>query len=250
MDQPMVSTPQTPPVSSFSSRAVDVFAAPSAVFSELAQTPTQTSSWMVPYVLTLIVGVLFTFALFSNPVLMHQVLQPSIDAIQQRVAEGKMTQDQADQAMSMMGGKTFLIFGSIGAVVMVSVAVFGIPLVLMLAAKLFLKSGAGYKKLLEVYGLSLLIGIVGSIVTLLMIYAFDSMWARPALSVLVLDGFDQKNFSHNLLASLNIFTIWQTAVVGIGMAKVSGRPTSNGMTVVFGLWIVWVIVASSLGWVR
>jgi hypothetical protein len=47
---------------------------------------------------------------------------------------------------------------------------------------------------------------------------------------------------------LNIFTLWESAVIGIGLAKLSGKSTGMSMGVVFGLWLIWVLISSSLGW--
>jgi len=53
-----------------------------------------------------------------------------------------------------------------------------------------------------------------------------------------------------LFASLNIFSIWEAAVIGIGLSKFSDKPTGTGMGVAFALWIVWVALSIFLGIAR
>jgi hypothetical protein len=159
-----------------------------------------------------------------------------------------MTQAQADQAASMMSGKSVVIFGVVGVVVIVSAAMFLIPLLLLAIGKLAFKAPANYQKYLETYGIATLISALGAIVTLLMMYSMDSMLAQPGGAFFLRDSFDRHNMAHGLLASLNVFTIWETAVVGIGLSKLTGKPTGTGMGVTFGLWIIWVVFAASMGW--
>ena len=40
----------------------------------------------------------------------------------------------------------------------------------------------------------------------------------------------------------------QVAVTGIGLSAVSGKSRGMGMAVAFGLWLVYVLIASYLGW--
>ncbi len=79
-------------------------------------------------------------------------------------------------------------------------------------------------------------------------YSMDSMYAQPGPVFFIKDSFEHGNFVHNLLASLSVFSIWQTSVVGVGMSKVTGQPAGKSMAVVFGLWIIYIVCASLLGW--
>ena len=247
-DKPVVAVEDTK-VSSFVERAADIFSAPGKLYSEVAVSPVQSSSWVMPYILSMIVAVVFTIALFSNQSLRDQTMEPQRQQMQERVQKGEMTQEQADRAEEFIGSSSMmLVTGAVGAIVVVTVSVFGIALILWLIVKFALKSTAGYKKMLEVYGLSSLIGILSAIVTLIMMHLFDSIRATPGASLLLMNSFDNHNFAHKVIASLNVLTIWQTAVVGIGMAKVSNKSVGTGIGFAFGLWLVYVLLASAIGW--
>jgi len=251
MDQQTTLSSGSTAVSSFGARVMAVFASPGDVFSEVASAPAQTSSWLLPYLITLVVAAVVTYSLNSTPTLRQQILEPQQQQMQKAVDEGKMTQEQYDRAVAGMESPAlFLAFGFGISLVIASVAVFGAPLILLLTAKFLLKSPASYQKMLELYGLTSLVGVLGGIVTLLLMHVFDSVHASLGGSLLVMNNFDRENMGHKLLASVGVFGVWQTALVGQGMARVSGKPASTGMGIAFGLWAVWVIVASLLGWVR
>jgi len=93
------------------------------------------------------------------------------------------------------------------------------------------------------YGASQWIGILGFIVMILLAVAFSSMYASPSGALAVLSNYNPKDTTHKLLSAINIFTIWQIVVVGIGMAKYAGKSTGTGISVGVGLWIAWVLLS-------
>ena len=249
MDQENQTIQPVPEISSFITRAANVFSAPGELYAEVSQSPVRTSSWLAPYICSIILSVLVFIALAGNQTLRQQLLEPGRQELQKQVDEGKMTQDQREQASAIMEGKIFLVIGTAGAAFFVTAFFFAAPLVLWGIMKFGFKLPRNYKKLLEMYGLASLIGILGTIVTLLLMYQFESIHARPGGSLLVLASYDIHNVGHNLLGSLNVFTLWEVAVTGIGLAKLSGKSTGVAMATVFGIWLVWTIIASFLGWV-
>ncbi len=160
-----------------------------------------------------------------------------------------MTQADADRAREFTANKgMFMAFGILGGVFFVSVVMFGAPLVLWLASKSALGFTGGYKKILEVYGLASIIGIVGTLVSVILMNMMDSIYAQPSGAFFLRDSYDMENFGHNFLASLNVFSIWQVGVSGIGLAALSGKRSSLGIMLAFGLWLIYVVCASLLGW--
>ncbi|MDI6765498.1 MAG: YIP1 family protein [Bacteroidota bacterium] len=249
MENQQINPVEAPEVSSFTDRMVDIFSAPAKLFTEVASTSVQNLSWAIPYIIAMCLALITTITILSDQTLRSQALEPQRDAMQERVDRGEMRQEQMDAATEMMeSGSMIVITGSIAALVMTTIAMFGVPLIFWITVKLFFKSQAGYKKLLEVYGLSMLIGILGAIVTVLMIFLFNSILASPSGSLLLVDSFDYKNMSHKFLASINFFTIWQMAVFGIGVAKISNKSINTGIGITIGLWLAWVIITLLLGW--
>jgi hypothetical protein len=236
-------------VSSFGTRAVNVLTAPGELFTEVAASPVQNSSWLIPFLMMVGLMALMMYSLTSNPVLFDQMLSTQRTEMATKVAEGKMTQADADRASQFMQNKNVIFaFGTTSAVLLTTIFVFGAPLVYWVVVRKALKFTGNYKKILEVYGLSTIIGILGALVSLIMMNMMNSMYAQPSGAFFLRDTYTQGNFAHNLAASLNVFSIWQVAVTGIGLSTVSGKGRGAGMGVAFGLWLVYVLVASYMGW--
>lgn len=249
MEQQDTATAATAAPTSFGTRIMNVFSAPSELYAEVATMPVQRSSWLVPYVLSMILVLFFTFALYNNESLRHQIMDTQIEVMRQAVAEGKMSETQfesMEESMRNVGLVPFLLFGGVTQMVVITIMFFGLALVLWLVGKFALKSTGGYMKFLEATGLASMIGWVGAIITLLLMYAFDSMHANPGAALAVIGSYDVKNTMHRVLSTINVFSIWESAVIGIAFSKLSGKSIGMGMGVSFALWIVWAVLSVAL----
>lgn len=224
---------------------MNVFASPAEAFEGIRTSPTRASVWLVPLIVLILVTSLFSVMIFTNETLKMQFSDSQSQRIQERVNSGRMTQEQADQqleGMQRMGGM-MIAFGIIGTVITVSIIFFVAALVFWLVGRFALKAEGGYGKYLELYGASGWIGILGAIVTLLMMVGLGSIYASPSAALAVLSEFKPTDTTHRLLSSLNIFSLWQFFVLGIGLAKYSQKSTGTGVTVAAVLWVVWTLVA-------
>lgn len=228
----------------FGSTVMNVFSSPGEAFEGLRESESKASFWLLPLIILIVLASATTAIMFSNDTLKSQILESRDQAIQKQVDSGKMTQEQADQAKSQMEnmGGMFIAIGIIGSILFLSVMFFGASLALWLVSKLIFKSTAGYSKYLEMYGISNWIGILGGVVTVLMIVGLNSMYASPSAALAVYATFDPMNTTHKILATINIFSIWQAIVVGIGVGKLGNKSASAGIGVALGLWIVWAVV--------
>ena len=251
MDQAQATSATAPSVpSSLGTRMMNVFTAPGELYTEVARTPFQNSSWLVPYLVSLVMAIIFTYALYANETLRHQIYDMQIQGMQKAVEEGKMTEAQLEQVRERMEGTgpvLFMLIGGLTSIVFLSAFFFGAVLFLWLATRFGLKAPVSFVKVMETYGLASFIGILGMIVALLTMYAFDSMRATPSAALAILSSFDHTNKLHSFLSQLNIFTLWETALVGVGVSKLSGKSIGIGMGVAFGLWLVWAIISTLLG---
>ena len=233
------------PTISFSDIIMNVFAAPGDAYEGIRTSPTRASVWVVPLMIVLLLTCCFTWLMFTNEAMKNQIMDAQRTRMQEQVQAGKMTQDQADRAADQMekAGGMMIAFGIVFGVVTVSLLFFLVTLVFWLVGKFGLKAEGGYGKYLELYGAAQWIGILGFIVTILLAVAYGSMYASPSGALAVLNNFNPKNTTHRLLSSLNIFTIWQMIVVGIGMAKYAGKSSGTGIGVGAGLMIAWILIS-------
>lgn len=238
-----------PPAISLGDSIMNVFASPAAAFEGLGNTRPSGKLWVIPLIVTLFTIVLFSYVFSTNETFHGQMIDAQAQAMHKAVQDGKMTQDQADRAeeqMQKMGGM-FMVIGIVFGSIFVLLYFFAGPLFLWLANKMVLKSPVGYGKHLEMYGISSWIGALGAVITLLLMYALNSMYATPSGALAVYTNFDITNTTHKILAVINIFSIWQCAVIGVGLSKLSGKSTGAGLGIAFALWIIWLVVSVWLG---
>ena len=249
MQEQQSNAPQT----STMSNLVNIFTSPSEAFEGIGSSPGKASAWLFPFLATFVISVLISYLLVTNETLKSQIVDAQAKSVQKMVESGRLTQQQADQqieGMQRMGTGMFMAFGTIGSLVYICAYFFGTALFLWLAGKFGLKASAGYGKYLEVYGMSAWVGVLGALITTLLIVGMNSLYASPSAALAVLSDYDPTNDMHKYMSAANAFSIWQAAVLGIGLSKLSGKGTGAGMGVAFGLWLVWVVISVSLGIAR
>jgi hypothetical protein len=233
------------PTISLSDIIVNVFASPAEAFEGIRTSPARASVWVVPLLFTIVLAIGSIWMTFTNDTIRSQIAEQQRERMQEQVQAGKISQERADQMVDGMekGTGMMIAFGIVGASIMICLTLFVGALFLWLIGKLALKAEGGYGKYLELWGSSLWIAMLGGIVTVLLLMAFNSMYASPSAALAVLSNYSPKNSLHRLMSSLNVFSIWQMVVVGIGLSKFSGKPLGTGIAAAFALWIVWVLIS-------
>ncbi|MCU0453762.1 MAG: YIP1 family protein [Bacteroidetes bacterium] len=252
MEQPTLQ-PTEAPDTSFTTVLANVFASPGEAFAGLTGGPVKHTRWVVPFLITVLLVVAVVVLMFTNDAFREQMQNAQMVQMDKAVEDGRMTRDQADMAMERMeggGGTMFIVFGGIfGSVFVLLFYVLG-ALFLWLGAKLVLKSPESFGRHLEVYGIASWIGVVGGVITIVMMLAMSSMYATPSAALAIYDAFDPGNTTHRLMRALDIFGAWQAVVAGIGISRVAGKDSTMGIIVAVGLWLVWVGISVALGLAR
>lgn len=230
-------------------RIINVFTSPSEAFQGIPLLSSKTSLWLGSFFATIAIGILVLFLISSNETLKDQMAQLQSQKIQEQVDQGRISQEQADQQIEVFEsmGTMFVVFGSLGVVLMSVLYFFGASLVLWLAAKLLMGSTHSYTNFLGMYGIAAWIGILGGIVTVLMMLALGSFAATPSAALLVFQEFNPTNTIHSLLSKIDAFAIWQAIAVGIGLSKITEKPTSSGLSIALVLWGLWVAASVGIG---
>jgi hypothetical protein len=239
--------------SSLGTTIANVFATPSEAFQGLTTSAPKAMNWVLPMILMSVLSILFVYLIFTNETIKTQIFDMQAQQFDKAVAEGRMTQQQADQIRDQMqqtGLGMFMAFGSIPILIFVSAYFFLGALFLWLSAKIVLKSPVKYGKFLEVYGIATWIGVLGTVITMGMVLGMNSMFATPSAGLIFSDGFDPSNTMHKFASAFNIFSVWQAVVTGIGLSSLAGKPSGNGIAVALVLWLIWVAVAVPLGLLR
>src|SRR4051794_23162254 len=91
-----------PPKTSITARLLNVFAVPAEVFEEVRTSLFSVSNWVLPLILSALVGAVSAFVIFSQPAILQQIREQQAKGIDQKIKEGKVTQAQADQYTAMI----------------------------------------------------------------------------------------------------------------------------------------------------
>jgi len=240
------------PPTSLAARLLNVFATPGEVFDEVRASRSTVLNWLVPALISSLVGVLSAIVIFSQPAIVQKLHEAQQQGIEKQVQAGKLTRQQADQFESTMdkyfGPGTMKVFGSIGAVVSSFIRLFWWALVLWLFGRWFFKARFGYLKSVEVAGLSSMIAVLGTIVSLLLIVNLGKLYSSLSLSLAVSD-FNPQNKNHLLLGTVNVFTFWQLGVLSCGLGRLAGAPFTRALVLLVTCWmlLVLLLVSSNLG---
>jgi Yip1 domain len=232
------------------SRLVNIFAVPGEVFEEVKNSAPRTSNWLVPAVIYIAVGIISALVIFSQPAIVQQIRDQQAKLMDQQVQAGKLTQAQADQALTVMdkfaGPPMLMVFGCVGAVFGSFVHIFWWAFILWLMAQAVLKIKIPFLKAAEIAGLITMIVALGAVFAVLLTVMLGRLGATLSLALL-LGNFDMKNKMHLLLAAVNIFSFWQIGVTACGLSRVTGAPFAKALLCVAVYWLAFTLFFIGIG---
>ncbi len=254
MDQPppiIESPPGAPQASptSLAARLLNVLATPGEVFEEVKVSRPSIANWLLPTLLLGLASAMSVFLILSQPAIAQQMRERQEKVFEDQVKAGKMTQQQADNAMAAVekySGPIAGIGGAVGGGFMSFVTVFGWGFLLWLIGRFALKAELDFMKVVEVAGLASVISVLETLVRILLVFGFSNPLASPSLGLLMKNP-DPKNTLFTLLSLVNIMTFWALAVRSIGLAKLSGVRFGKAAVWVFGIWAVITALMTSMG---
>jgi len=231
---------------------VGVFTEPGNTFYTISKTPRK-SYWILPFIISIVIGIIATLIFRSDSELMDKVMDEQLKKIEERfekdVKSGKMTREQADITLEqtqkfMDPNNPIMIITMLVVPIFVQIAVFFLlSLLYMLALRIF-KGEFLYVNILNVLGLAMLISAIGSLLA-----TFLSILLGEISSVGLAAVFKKETvgeFLNTLFLKLDFITIWYFAVVSVGLSKIGNVKYSATFPVVFGLWILYVLISSSV----
>jgi hypothetical protein len=214
-------------------KLMNIFVSPSDVFDEVLAEPIRPATWIVP-TLMVFVSSLFLMALSTTP-------EQTSAAARELIEAGRVSPSQARAVTDSW----FLVSALAGFLSALAGTIWS-ALVLWGMAKVLLKTAVPFSKALEVAGLAGMILVLGTIVTALLILASGNLMARPALSVLASSS-GQGSTLRAALDVVNAFYLWSTAVLAIGLSRLTGVCFEECAFWSFSYWLVLRISLILLG---
>lgn len=231
---------------SVTNNLVNVLTEPSSLFEKLSKYPVKTIDWLIPVIIVIIVAILSSYILMSNPEIKADLMDKQISRMeenfQEAVNKGRMTQAQADEQMDKIreqmesAGAGQILISSIGILIFTFVSFFIIAGVFFLLAKFALGGNGDYKSSLLAYGLPQYILVIQIIVMIIAGIVMGKMFMDTSVGSFM--NVEKDTLSGVLLHKLDIFSIWFYSVVSIGFAKMfKSESTGKYFLGIFGLWI-------------
>jgi len=206
----------------------NIFASPVEVFDEVVSSPANLANWRIP---TLLVS-------FASIISVQLGNFPSETA----VAIHKLTESgtiAAGQAQALAGAWPLLSALSIFLATFLGSC--WSAFVLWFIGRTFLRVSFPYAKALEIVGLASVVSLLGTIITILLIAASGDHSAEPALSLLALK-LDHSRPLFQTFATFNLFYLWSTTVLAIGLSRLCNATFKEVAFWVFGYWTVAKVV--------
>jgi hypothetical protein len=223
-------------------RVVDTFVAPSKTFTDIRRS----TSWWLPFLLFMIVSALFAFAV-DKKVGFESVAEQSVQ--QSQMAQDRMaTLSPADRAKAMhgqavgtkyvsyVGGIFFLIFALVGALLNWATINFGFGA----------KTTFGQNFALQMFS-SLPLVLKSLLAAVLVFAGVGTEGFNLRNPVGTNPGFylsDSAAWVKTLGTFFDIFGIWALVLAVIGLAIISGKTKGQAAIVVFGWWLLILLVVT------
>ena len=217
------------PLPNLFSRLIMVFVAPGELFNQLKLTP----KWLGSFILVLVLAGAPATWLQSEDMVRDQITQGlSDDASAEEVARvegiGDFFASPAGRSLSTVLAMAFI------AVIML--AYVGL---IMLVFNVFMGGEASFKQLFSFTTHASLISSVGALVSVPLKLAKEDM--KAGMNLGLLSPVDS-GFLSNFLTGIDIFAIWATIVLALGLSKLYTNRSVGGIAVI--LFIIFALVVA------
>jgi hypothetical protein len=219
------------------SRIINVFVAPRTAYEAVAARPRVLGVMAV--VLTVMISAQFIF--LSTEVGQNAALDQQIGAMK---AFGVNVTDEMVQQMETRmayapytGSASLLVF-----VPLIAAAMAGLLLAIFTVVT---GGGASYKQMFAVVAHSQLIGALQQVFTLPIAYAREEIVSPTRLAVFF-PMLDDMGFAYYLLSAIDLFYIWSTINVAIGVAVLYKRRTGPIAAVLLGIYAVIAVIIAAV----
>jgi len=247
-----MSTPVTPeigapesgqPALSEMQRILNMFSAPTKTFTDIKKN----ASWWAPFLIMAILSTTFVY-MVGQKITWEQVVENQFSAMSDKQKDqiAQLTPEQQARQRSgmLMGFK----YGSYVAPVIVLIIVLIVAALNMATINFGFGADIPFKQALAISWYAGVPRALFSILAIIMLYVIKdptsfNMQNPVVTNLAVLTSQSQHPALYSALSFIDIFALWSCYLTGLGLATVSGKKTSVGLTVTFGWYILAMLVA-------
>jgi hypothetical protein len=249
MDEQNIITEETQQLSQMDAIS-GIFTEPGNTFETMTEYPKR-NFWLLPVLILVVTGIVSSFLFFSDAELGSKMMDKQKikmrEKMQESVKSGKMTQQQANDAIEKAekfmdpNGLFLKVTGFAGAVISPFVMLFLLSVIYLLILKM-MKANFEFTNLLNVVGLSMVISAVGSIIAIVISIIMGDLTSIGLAIIFKPETIGET--LHSLFMKLDVFSIWSYVLVSIGLVKVAKIKPVMSYSIVFGLWVLWLVVTT------
>jgi hypothetical protein len=234
---------------SVGSLLMNIFVDPGEVFEEVKASPHRVALWLAPTLLACLLGAAYSVTIFSTESLAQQMREAQERRMQKQVDAGKLSREQAAQAVAMMekfkNPALMSVLGSGGAAAAAFAGLFLSASVIWLIGAYGFKARFAFSKAIEVSGLAGMVGALGSLIQIPLTLGVGRLAVSPGPSLFIQE-FNPQSLPHQLALMCNVLTLWQIGVTAAGLAKLSGVSWLKAAAWLYGIWAVLVLGFTTL----
>jgi len=216
---------------SFPRRFVALFTSPKALFEELERRP----SWFVPFLVAILLVALYSLVLWQ-PVLLPEALAKMED------------QGASDQAVQMIT-KNGLMFGLVFGSVFAALLTFVFAVVVWAIGGFMLGGTMSYKQALSITTHAGLVSVpaMAVMIPLALVSKMGQVSVGPGMlfPMATAEGFGGR-FLSIALSSVDLFRLWQIALIAVGVSVIGRVPRAKATTAMFITYFVFSIAMAAV----
>lgn len=248
---PQMPSETTQPGLSGLQRVINTFIAPAKTFEDIHRNHSWWMPWLILAIISLAVGMVV-----SKKIDFEQIMREQIANSPQAQAFESLPKDQQDQriAIGMKIAMGFVYATPI--IILVSGLIAAV--ILMATFNFAYEAEIPYQRSLAIVFYSWLPGLITAALTIVVLMSgANTQGANPRNLVATnlayfMDSHNTSKFLYGMAGSVDVITIWSIILIGIGFKVNSAKPklsTGTAIGTVVGLFLVWRLILSSLGWV-
>jgi hypothetical protein len=222
-------------------RLIRVLFAPQGAFTALKPHCTW-ADWAVPAIIVAVVAMIST--VLTLPIITKEQMAEQWKRIEENPTMTAEQKAQALETMEKMKGVGPTV-GLVGVPIGVAAGLFVQSAVFLLGLNVLLGSRGTYRELLAITGYSMMTALPELIVKTPLTLAKGTVKVYTGLGLLLPpDG--EMGFLSRVLAGVDLFTVWQMALVSIGIGTLYAMPVRRAGMMVFAFWVIWILISATL----
>lgn len=210
-------------------KIVGIFSKPKETFVSIDEKP----NWFFPFIILIIISIISLIITYHNIILPEQI---------SRITEMRdLTEEQLAKVKETIGGISGLIISLVSVIFALPIFLFAKSGVLFVCSNIF-GGETTFKKVLSVSSWALLVEALATVIKTPIMLLKHSSEVVTSLA-LFFPYLSHESICFKFLNKFDFFTVWELALIGIGLGIVSKFSTKKGVIIVFSLWILWIIIS-------